>query len=223
MWSELSQIIFPSRCIACNVLGPSVCTNCRKLWNLHLHSRIISNGIGGSLRVISASQYSSIAQKIMLAAKEDGTQAADQLIINALVYAASHFLKKHQCDFLVPMPSRRSASRRRGRVFMEEISMAVGEEINISSRKLISYTRKVQDQSELHLHERRNNLRGAFVVATTGSGLSTFSRGGRALLVDDLITSGSTLTEGARALSAAGIEVSGAITACSAMTNRPIR
>jgi predicted amidophosphoribosyltransferase len=43
---------------------------------------------------------------------------------------------------------------------------------------------------------------------------------GRALLVDDLVTTGATLNEAARALRYAGIEVIGAVTAAIAQTVR---
>ena len=72
----------------------------------------------------------------------------------------------------------------------------------------------MRDQSGLHLEERWNNLEQAFVVERE-HGL-----GGRVLLIDDLVTTGATLCEAARALRYAGIEVVGAVTAALA---QPLR
>jgi predicted amidophosphoribosyltransferase len=72
----------------------------------------------------------------------------------------------------------------------------------------------VRDQSGLHHTQRWNNLDGAFVVKESQQFL------GKALLVDDLVTTGATLIEAARALNHAGIEVIGAVTAAIA---QPLR
>jgi predicted amidophosphoribosyltransferase len=72
----------------------------------------------------------------------------------------------------------------------------------------------VRDQSGLHLQERWNNLEGAFVVTNKQQAL------GKALLIDDLVTTGATLVEAARAMRYAGIEVVGAVTAAIA---QPLR
>lgn len=72
----------------------------------------------------------------------------------------------------------------------------------------------MRDQSGLHLEERWNNLEGAFVV----KGEQVLPGG--VLLIDDLVTTGATLCEAARALRYAGIKVIGAVTAALA---QPLR
>jgi predicted amidophosphoribosyltransferase len=80
--------------------------------------------------------------------------------------------------------------------------------------ELLTHTRNVRDQSGLHLNGRWNNWEGAFVVRNSQPAL------GKALLIDDLVTTGATLVEAARALRYAGIEVVGAVTAAIA---QPLR
>ena len=223
MANSLSQLIFPQRCISCSVLGERICELCRREWVVEKLVRNIPSLSPQSIRVISATRYTPIARKVLLAAKEDGVKSADALLLETLNHAASMFHREKRFDFLVPMPSRRSASRQRGRIFMESITRNLARQLEIPMMNLLIHTREVQDQSELHLQQRRNNLNQAFVVSRADIDQSVLFQGGRALLVDDLITTGSTLGEGARALSAAGIEVVGAITACSAQSMRPIR
>jgi predicted amidophosphoribosyltransferase len=76
---------------------------------------------------------------------------------------------------------------------------------------ILRHARNVRDQSGLHHNERWNNLKGAFVVDAKQKS------GQRALLIDDLVTTGATLSEAARALRYAGIEVIGAVTAAVAL------
>jgi hypoxanthine phosphoribosyltransferase len=60
--------------------------------------------------------------------------------------------------------------------------------------------RAVADQSGLNSRQRLDNLAGALAVAPGGAGLLG---GGRVVLVDDLMTTGASLTEAARAVRAA--------------------
>ncbi len=60
--------------------------------------------------------------------------------------------------------------------------------------------REVTDQSGLTARERVANLSGALEVE---AGAGRLLEGGRALLVDDLMTTGASLTEASRALRAA--------------------
>jgi predicted amidophosphoribosyltransferase len=70
----------------------------------------------------------------------------------------------------------------------------------------LSHTRSVRDQSSLDAKSRFTNIDGALTSQKFFSG--------KAILVDDLITTGATLNEAARALRVQGIEVAAAVTAC---------
>ena len=124
------------------------------------------------------------------------------------------FLRSERCDFLVPIPSRATVVRKRGRQFINDMSQESSQRFQLPVIELLTHTRKVRDQSGLHLKERWNNLEGAFVVTKKQQAL------GKALLIDDLVTTGATLSEAARALRYAGIEVVGAVTAAIA---QPLR
>ena len=164
--------------------------------------------------VISAIPYSDVSSRVILAAKESHLKSADNLVTSAISYSLSHWLRTEWIDTLIPIPSRPAAVRKRGRQFIEEIAKMAAIPNGISVSSPLSHVRHVRDQSGLRSEERWNNLEGAFVVKGKPEGL------GRALLVDDLITTGATLTEAARALRYAGIEVIGAVTAAIAQTVR---
>ena len=158
--------------------------------------------------------YSAIAQKIILGAKESHLKNCDLLVSEAITHSLRKFLTKSKVDFLIPIPSRASAVRLRGRQFINEVSEEASRICSIPIASPLSHQRRVRDQSGLHIQERWNNVEGAFVVKGE-HGLR-----GSVLLIDDLVTTGATLSEAARALRYAGITVIGAVTAALA---QPLR
>ena len=147
-----------------------------------------------------------MAGKVLLAAKEHGLQRADELMVDALSHSLSLCLKEQGIGFLVPIPSRKSVARLRGRQFINELTREIARGTRVSTSELLTHTRVVKDQSKLDAKGRLENLEGALTSVRYHSG--------KAIIVDDLVTTGVTLQEAARALRAAGIEVSAAITAC---------
>jgi predicted amidophosphoribosyltransferase len=211
---SLNELLFPSRCLSCNALGISLCSRCRRGWNPHLYKTVLSRNSQNPLPVVSSVLYSPIAQKILLGAKENQLKAADELVSNAITHSLQELLKHEWVDCLIPIPSRKSATRFRGREFVAEMVKPVSDAMGIPISSPLIHGRRVRDQSGLDFHQRRNNLEGAFVVEKV-DGLY-----GNAVLVDDLVTTGATLIEAARALRYAGIQVIGAVTAALA---QPLR
>lgn len=156
--------------------------------------------------IYSSIPYSPIAGKVLLSAKENGLQLADNLLASALLHSLRGAVSQHQIDFLVPIPSRKSVARKRGRQFISTLSRSAGENLNIPTEELLAHTRKVRDQSNLDAKNRAINLDEALISLR-------FLRG-QAVLIDDLVTTGSTLHEAARALRTGGITVAAAVTAC---------
>jgi predicted amidophosphoribosyltransferase len=212
--SHLNELIFPSRCISCGVIGISLCSQCRRGWNLHRYFTTIRHENQRELKVVSSVAYSQIAQKILLAAKESHIKKADLLLGEAIEHSIKYILRDEFVDCLIPIPSRASATRTRGRQFVEAIIEMPSQNLSIPIAPVLSHQRKVRDQSGLSHDQRWNNLHGAFVVRHEQRA------GGKALLIDDLVTTGATLNEAAHALRYAGIEVIGAVTAAVALTTK---
>ena len=156
--------------------------------------------------IFSSIPYSPIAGRVLLAAKENSLELADNLISKALLHSLRGAQTKISIDFLVPIPSRKSVARKRGRQFISELSTSIGAIENYPTFEILSHVRKVKDQSLLDAKERALNLEGALSCLRF--------LGGKAVLVDDLLTTGATLREAARALREKGVVVSAAVTAC---------
>ena len=213
-FSSLSEIIFPSRCLGCRQLGIKICSQCRALWAPHIYRTQIVSEVN-NFPVYSAVEYSSVAQRVLLSSKESGLIDADQLIIQALTHSLSYMYGEQGIADLVPIPSRKSATRRRGRNFILMHTIELSKDPRVLTRPLLLHTRRIQDQSLLSATERQRNLSGSLVCKERAERPRT-----PIIIVDDVVTTGATLREAGRALHAGGFTVLGAITACVA---KPLR
>ena len=208
---SLAELVFPSRCIGCSQLGISICSICRKSWHPHIYHRSIKV-LDKSYPVISAIEYSPIASRVLLRAKEANQVAADQLLEKAITHSLRYFRKNYGSGDLVAIPSRRSATRKRGRDFMQEITQSLAKIETLRSIEILQHQRAVRDQSKLNSHQRTLNIAGAFSTTCNLAKLAGSGNIGPLIIVDDLVTTGATLAEAIRALRAAGFSVIGAVT-----------
>jgi len=106
---------------------------------------------------------------------------------------------------IVPVPLHRSKLRQRGFNQAEEIARAALKDLQRNELKLaagvLSRRRTTESQTGLSDQQRRQNVRGAFVVASPSE-----VAGEDVLLVDDVFTTGATVSECARVLRRAGAD-----------------
>lgn len=113
-------------------------------------------------------------------------------------------------DTVVAVPTGREKRRRNGFGHAEVIGAAVAEFLGVAfAAQGLVQTRRLRDQTRLTAEERRRNLSGAFVCPEPDD-----FTGRNVLVVDDVMTTGATLEEAARALTEAGTgHVAGAVVA----------
>ncbi len=212
MLDDLSQLIFPTRCYGCNRLGISICTDCRREWIPHYYKTHID-----SMNVHSALLYTPTASKIIIAAKENSIKGADQLLTSAII----HVLQKAKLDShyyqLVPIPSSKTSQRRRGRSFIVDLCKEISTRTGLSVNDCLTLSRKVSDQSGLSRIERLSNMKDAFALKA-----DAIVRGDL-ILIDDVVTTGATLREAARALNSQGFHAIGSVSAVTACVAQPLR
>ena len=109
-------------------------------------------------------------------------------------------------DLLTWVPARRPDVRARGFDHAELIARVVSRELGLPLLPMLGRTGDRADQASLGARERKANLTGAFVACRTS---------GRVAVVDDLMTTGATLSEVGRALRAAGARSVEGLVACS--------
>ncbi len=108
--------------------------------------------------------------------------------------------------FMAPIPSSPARLRKRGYNQAERIARAIhahlpaGTTIEYAPNLLAREDRETQVRAHLHAHKSRaDNIKGAFFVPDPSRVI-----GARVILIDDVIKTGATITDAARALKAAG-------------------
>jgi predicted amidophosphoribosyltransferase len=104
---------------------------------------------------------------------------------------------------LVPVPSAAAAARARGGDHVRRLARVAGRGCGLPASPALRLVRSVTDSAGLGAVARADNLRHAMAARPSADPR-------RALVVDDIVTTGATLREAVRALRAAGWEVSGA-------------
>lgn len=200
-----TTLVFPSACMNCGSPGVDICTECKKV--LTPKPRFL---LGEDFPLVSSLFYGEVVGKILLLAKENGYVAAQKFFATALVSSINHFNLIYPIS-IVPIPSQRKSIRRRGFDSIKEIARFVLRDPNLKSKleivNLLEITRQVADQSSLSESERYQNLDKAFRVR---SGIKSK----QIIVIDDVVTTGSTLREAVRALKERNLTVLGAATAC---------
>ena len=111
-------------------------------------------------------------------------------------------------DAIIPVPLHKRRLRKRGYNQSALLAEALSERIGVPvCEELIRRTRNTNTQTSLNARRRAQNLRGAFAASHEAKGM-------RLLLIDDVRTTGVTLSECARALREAGAAAVYACAAC---------
>lgn len=113
-------------------------------------------------------------------------------------------------DFAVPVPLHKSRLRERTYNQSSYICRGIGEALGVQPLdKCLERIRYTRTQTKLSINEREENVRNAFEL---NQKFSSLIKGKNIILVDDVITTGSTILECARVLKSGGC---GEITICS--------
>lgn len=143
-------------------------------------------------------RYEAPIDRLLTAHKFAGDLAAGSLLAELLAAHPRVQQLAAEADLLVAMPLHRQRLRERGYNQVVELLRVLARQTGIAHpADLLQRDRATLAQSDLSAGQRRRNLRGAFRVTRALSGQ-------RVLLVDDVITTGTTVAEAARCLRAAG-------------------
>jgi predicted amidophosphoribosyltransferase len=210
---EAFSVLVPLSCVGCGSADIAVCADCEG----RMTGEPIRREIGSGFAVWAGTEYTDVARRAILALKnEQRTDAAAALarVLGPAIHASLSDVSR-QTDppwhvALAAPPSSRSAYRRRGYRPVDVVVARTG----LKLEHPLTWRRQPADQIGLTIDERIRNLNGALRPRKGVSG-RTF------LLLDDVVTTGATLLESRRALTAAGASVVGS--AVIAATPRRLR
>lgn len=190
-------LLVPVECAGCGEPDRALCAECTAL--LEPHTAVRSTP--GGLRVVTALRYEGVVRAVLLSLKEQGRTDATAVLSRALHAALDRAVADRPRVEVVAVPTSRAAFRRRG---YDPVALLLGGRRDAAPRVLRAVGRS-SAQKTLGAAERAANRRGAFSARGDLTG-RVF------VVVDDILTTGATLDEAARALAAAGGTVVGAAT-----------
>jgi ComF family protein len=156
-------------------------------------------------RAVAYGSYDGELRELIHLLKYDGIRPAANVLGRMLAETIRALEPEfEQTELLViPVPLYKKKRGQRGFNQAEVISrvalkLIAGDRLHLAANTLLR-TRETRSQIGLTSHQRRENMRGAFAVAR-----ATEVTGREVLLVDDVYTTGTTVTECARVLRRAG-------------------
>jgi len=212
-WQEITGLVLPVDCAGCGRPRTELCERCTGLLGGATTARRVrlSPEPPGLPPVYAAGRYGDEVRAVVLAHKERGALGLARPLGTALA-AAVRRVGAAGPLLLVPVPSARRAVAQRGHDATARMARATARELRrqgVPARAVtvLRQRRPVADQAGLTAAERLANLSGA--MAAAGGRLPLLAVA-PVVLVDDLMTTGASLTVAARAVAVAGGRVAGA-------------
>jgi predicted amidophosphoribosyltransferase len=205
LWASLTDLVLPRTCAGCGVPGAVLCGSCTALLSVPTVAapRRVPWGFPPTA---AAGPYAGPVRPALLAFKDRGRAelagplgAALALAVTVVVAAVP---ERSEPVLLVPVPSSAAALRARGRDHVRELTGRAVRELRAAGvvaadARLLLRRGRVRDSAGLTAGQRRTNLAGSFGLRRPVPGEPLL------VVVDDVVTTGATLTEAAAVLSAA--------------------
>lgn len=184
---EAVALLLASSCPGCDRVGTLLCDDCRRM----LVADPLRTMSPGGLDVHAALVYEDVVARCIRRLKEEG----DTMLARPLGLALRSVLAAQAPAraLIAPVPTGRAAYRRRGYRVPELLVARAG----FTPARMLHSARRTGDQRGLGREERARNVAGSLRAVGPG-------RGRQVVIVDDVVTTGATLDEAARALRTAG-------------------
>lgn len=212
---ELLDLILPRACGGCGVSGTEWCAHCAAALSgppIRIRPRA-----DPGVPCWALAPYSGVARQAVLAAKEHRRADLATPLGAALARGLDTLRDTARPLILVPAPSRRVAARRRGGDPVVGAALVAASWLpDCRPVRILRLRPGVRDSVGLGVSDRQHNLRGRIMVVPHCPGDARFPANAEVVLIDDVLTTGATVTESVRALAAAEVTVSAALVTCHA-------
>jgi len=219
----LLDILFPKRCVRCKKVGEYICSDCfaRISFDTHLICLVCGkSSIEGLTHPTCRGKYTiagafcgvvykDIVKKLLYQFKYQPYLTDLQPILSELLYESliqQHpFMQAIQSQpVLVPIPLSQKRLKQRGYNQAEIFAQGLSKKLGLRVEHILIRSRETRPQFGLSKQDRQDNMKDAFEVNAKFTSQNT--KVNSALLVDDILTTGSTLYEAAKILKKNGFE-----------------
>lgn len=227
--TNLMDIVYPKRCLACkNTIDVStidnlICTQCwakikrnlppfchscgRRLKKSAFTKNICPTCIKVRLhfdRAFSPCVYEGWIKELIHEFKYNNKDYLGFPLSRLMIdFIREYNLPMHYLDFIIPIPLHKTKWREREFNQSEILSKYIAKEFKKDLfTDLLLRHRHTKTQTDLELNQRFSNVKGSFLVTRKGD-----LKDKNLLLVDDVLTTGATASEAARALKDAGANI----------------
>jgi predicted amidophosphoribosyltransferase len=207
------DLLCPTRCSGCGAAGPMLCRSCGLLLAGAPRRHAPTPCPPGMPATCVVATYDGAVRAMLLDFKERGAVGLAGPLGDSLSRAVRAVAPGGVAPLLLaPAPSAPAAVRRRGDHVVRLLAEHAARRLRRDGRSarvadVLRQSRRVADSAGLSAHDRARNLAGGLMVRRSAE-----SRvyGAAVVVVDDLVTTGATLSEAAAALGRAGAQVVGA-------------
>lgn len=197
------DLLVGAACPGCGEPSWSACPSCRARLPVGLR-RVRRAPAFGLPDALACGDYSAPLSKILIAHKDDGAWHLSRLLGSLLARAVNGLQPPPGC-VLVPVPSDREAVRRRGYDHCRALARVAGRRLGLPVRSLLQRQVSAADQVGRDRAARLGAQNGT-MLAQPGALL--------VIVVDDIITTGSTAAEAVGELRSEGHRVVGLAAIC---------
>ncbi|MEN6314956.1 MAG: ComF family protein [Clostridiaceae bacterium] len=207
-FNRLANTVYPAKCIFCRQImnddaGLHICSTCYEKLPFMTEAFLDTaqnKGTGYCDGVMSIFHYTGIVKESLIRFKFQNKPGYYRTYARLIAGRLAGMSDITQYDMVLSVPLHRKRELSRGYNQALLISRFIGRELKIPERsKFLKRLKQTEAQSLLDGQKRHENVQGAFIVTAPEK------VGGKSiLLVDDIMTTGSTLEECSRVLKQAG-------------------
>ena len=195
-----ADLLLGAACPGCGRPAWALCATCSA--TVAPRPRVVRTS---PVAVAASGEHAGVLRLAIVAWKEQGRTSLLRPLAHLLAASVAEVAGGPSAPImLVPVPTSQRSRMARGADVVDQLAresagLLRSAGADVSVRQALRMARRTADQSGLGARERARNLAGAFVLRS-GTGMAVAD----IVIVDDIVTTGATIGEAVRALTAAG-------------------